>query len=267
MIKFIYSQCFSVLKQKPIKLWGLSLLGTLLIALSTALGILPIIYIPIVLTLEAGMSMVYLNGYDRKEVASEDIFKGFSDFKHVAAGMAWMSLWIFLWALIPVVGVIFAIIKTYQYRFTPYILMTEPEIAPTMALKESMKRTEGHKGHMFWADMLFGLGVFVVVLVLMLLSQIRYIGILFTIIMVLFNLIVTALSPIFYGLLSAAFYREAPNMPVKPKYAAPVQPQYDPNQQQYNNQQANAQNNFCPQCGAPNAPGAKFCAGCGCKLQ
>ena len=38
--------------------------------------------------------------------------------KRVLCGMGWMMLWIFLWSLIPIVGIVFGIIRTYEYRPT-----------------------------------------------------------------------------------------------------------------------------------------------------
>ena len=69
-------------------------------------------------------------------------------------GLAWMYLWIFLWSLIPVVGIVFGVIRAYEYRFTPYILMTRDDVKPTEAIKVSKAETMGYKGKMFGADML-----------------------------------------------------------------------------------------------------------------
>ena len=55
----------------------------------------------------------------------------------MVGGMAWMSLWIFLWSLIPVVGIVFGVIRMYEYRFVPYILMTRDDVKPTDALRVS----------------------------------------------------------------------------------------------------------------------------------
>ena len=60
----------------------------------------------------------------------------------------------FLWSLIPVVGIVFGVIRAYEYRFTPYILMTRDDVKPTEAIKVSKAETMGYKGKMFGADML-----------------------------------------------------------------------------------------------------------------
>ena len=104
-------------------------------------------------------------------------------------GMGWMMLWLFLWSLIPIVGWIFAIIRAYAWRLTPYILVQEPDVAPTQAIKVSAQRTRGFKGKMFWADVLPFVALCVVSIVLTLLGLIPYIGVLFKIILVIVAII------------------------------------------------------------------------------
>ena len=249
MIKFIYKNCFAVLKRKPMLLWGLSLLFNLLVVLATILGVLPIISIPIVLVLSAGMRLIYLDGYNNKEVSSNQLFAGFKNFFHVAGGMAWMALWIFLWALIPVVGPVFATIKAYSYRFTPYILMQNPDMTANDALRLSMKKTEGFKGKMFLADLYIGLIIFGVFLVLglFMLIPVDAIKILFIVIEAIIYIALLIFLPLFTGLVNAAFYEEVPKMP-PPTPKGEKQPTITA---------------FCGECGAPLHEGQRFCAGCG----
>ena len=63
-----------VLKQKPLRLCGVSLLCQLLILLAAIFGVLPIISIPIGLVLNAGMAAVYLTGYRGQEVNADALF-------------------------------------------------------------------------------------------------------------------------------------------------------------------------------------------------
>lgn len=217
-----YKRSLEVLKKKPILLWGLSLMSGLLIILAKLFGFIPLISLPIVFTLEASMAVLYLKGLRGNEVKSEDLFSGFKSFAHVAGGMAWMSLWILIWALIPIVGFVFAVIKAYEYSFTPYILMTKPEISATEALKESKKMTLGRKGKMFWANVLIGLAFGVCCFVIGLFAAIPYIGVLFGIILFLVIVAYAAFAPIFLGLVNASFYDDAVKSSAAP--AAPVAP-------------------------------------------
>ena len=204
-----FRRAFSVLQKKPLKLWGLSLMYTLLTGFVTFLAVLPIISIPIVLVLQVGMTAIYLDGYREKEVDSNQLFQGFGNFFRNAGGMGWMLLWTMIWGLIPIAGPIIAIIKGYSYSFVPYILLNDSEISAVDALKKSMKMTEGYRGKMFGTQILIMLAVWVVMLVLGLLSRIPYAGILFTVIGAVVTIVAVALIPLIFGTLGAVFYDEA----------------------------------------------------------
>ena len=227
MIFTIYKRALAVLMKKPFTLWGISLLEVLLTAVVSVLfGAIYGLALGINMLLDTSMIMIFLHGYRGDDVACVQLFDCFKDgatAKRVLGGMAWMKLWIFLWGLIPIVGPIFTIIRTYEYRLTPYILVTEPEISATEAIKESSKRTRGYKFKMWAADILLPVIVVLIILVLTLLGQIPYIGGLFLFVLVIFVLCYAALSPLYSGLIQAAFYEEITN----PTYVAPVRiPQY-----------------------------------------
>ena len=214
--------------------------------------------------------------------------------------MAWMQLWIFLWSLIPIVGIVFGIIRMYEYRFVPYILMTRDDVKPTDAIKISKQETMGYKGKMFGADILLGavyLGAF---LVFTLLGKIPYLGVLFRILWVLIAIAYGLLAPLFSGIMQAAFYVEiqnrraagpqpsAPAQPVPPVIPAPASepetqpaPQGEPDgtaqepeapaqpePEQEAPEQPQSTEPRCPHCGAPvKMPGAAFCTACGRRLE
>lgn len=250
MVMAIYKKAFGILMQKPLKLWGISLLYVFLSCVAGLLcGIaIPILGIAVTLLLETSMTLIFLRGYRGEDVRAVNLFDCFKDWatiKRVLCGMGWMLLWIFLWSLIPIVGIIFALIRTYEYRLTPYILVMEPDVKPTEAIKLSKQRTMGWKGKMFGADILVVVFFYVAFLILMLLSRIPYAGIIFAIILALFTILFCLLAPLFLGLVQAAFYEEirtwgsypgrAAYAPVKqPKGPAPGSyppPQgYDPQQ-------------------------------------
>lgn len=206
-------RAFDVIRKKPIRLWGLSLLSLLLMILASIFGVLPIISIPVILVLNVGTAAVYLDGYRGKEVNSDLLFLGFKRFWRMAGGMAWMSLWVFIWALIPFAGIVIAVIKTYSYRFVPYILLTDPEVSATEALRVSMKMTKGYRGRMFGADILIIGAVFIVFLLMGLLSMIPFVGILFRVLLIAACMVVAAFLPLFTGLVGAAFYDEMEKAP------------------------------------------------------
>ena len=82
-----------------------------------------------------------------------DVGKIFSVFERgyieTVGSMAWMALFLFLWALIPVAGIVLVIIKGISYSMTPFILADNPQIGYERALKLSIAMTRGHKGAIF----------------------------------------------------------------------------------------------------------------------
>ncbi len=231
MLMSIYKKAFAVLARKPLKLWGISLLSIVITSvLSVLFGATIGIALALNLLISTSMVMVYLHGYkgeDVKVVQLFDCFKDFATIKRVVCGMAWMALWIFLWGLIPIVGWIFVIIKSYAYRLTPYILVHEQNIPLTEAIKVSEQRTKGFKGKMFLADFVPYIFIFVAFLFLGVLSSIRFIGGLFALLTVLLALCVAAFTPLFFGLVQAAFYVEIENIR-KSGFNPYAQPTYVP---------------------------------------
>lgn len=304
MVSSIYKKTFSVLMKRPFRLWGISLLAEFLclVAYAGFIGV-PAAAFCAALLLSASMSMIFLNSYRTGlEPKTTYLFASFKKDRilRVLGGMAWMQLWIFLWSLIPIVGIVFGIIRMYEYRFVPYILMTRDDVKPTDAIKISKQETMGYKGKMFGADILLGavyLGAF---LVFTLLGEIPYLGVLFRILWVLIAIAYGLLAPLFSGIMQAAFYVEiqnrraagpqpsAPAQPVPPVIPAPASepetqpaPQGEPivtaqepeapaqpEPEQEAPEQPQSTEPRCPHCGAPvKMQGAVFCTACGRRLE
>lgn len=304
MVNTIYQKSFAALMKRPFRLWGISLLGALLCWLAGIgfAGILAVGF-AIAWAIDVSLAMIFLHTYQTgEEPHTADLFQTFRKdrFLRVVVGMAWMSLWIFLWSLIPVVGIVFGVIRMYEYRFVPYILMTRDDVKPTDAIKISKQETMGYKGKMFGADILLGavyLGAF---LVFTLLGKIPYLGVLFRILWVLIAIAYGLLAPLFSGIMQAAFYVEiqnrraagpqpsAPAQPVPPVIPAPASepetqpaPQGEPvvtaqepeapaqpEPEQEAPEQPQSTEPRCPHCGAPvKMPGAAFCTACGRRLE
>jgi len=191
-------------------LWGLSILCAIMIALAVLFGILPLIWVPIVLVLQLGMVNIFLCGYRGQEISAMQLFEGFGNGKFIrnAGGMGWRSLWLLIWLLVPVAGPILFYVKFYSYRFVPYIMLSEPDIHATEALKKSIAQTNGYKGKMFLVDLVVGAAIVVSMLVLILLAQIPFIGILFYLIAALLYIAIMALLPLFLGILEAVYYEK-----------------------------------------------------------
>lgn len=259
MINYIYKRAFSILTKMPIKLWGLSLLNAFLTTLILIFGVFPIITIPVIATLSAGVTMVYLDGYNGKEVYSDQLFSGFKNFTHVAGGMCWKNLWLFLWLLVPIAGPIIVIIKSLSYAFTPYILNNEPSVNATEALRKSMKDTKGYKTKMFLAIILPCIIFVVAIALLGLLSRIPFVGLIFAFISFIVSIVFSLFSPLFFGLVEAGFYEYSKNAP-EFVYSAPT-PQYTAP-----TPTASSDPITCGVCNTQNAPNTQFCYKCGAKL-
>lgn len=264
MIKTIYGRVFSVLVKKPFRLWGITLLGLFLTSLGSALsGAVPLIAVAIALLMGLGINRVYLRGYRGEDIRVENLFDGFrQDFGKKLAGSAWAELFKLLWGLIPIVGFIFAIIRSYEYAFVPYILMERPEVAPLEARKVSREETKGWKGLMFGADILTAVLVAVVFLILIGLSAIPVIGILFRLVTFIYILCCIAFLPLLYGLLHAAFYEEITTGRMAAERAAQEAAAYNVGP----TSGSAAPMIYCPNCGSPVKADSRFCPNCGAAL-
>jgi len=241
MMMTIYKRAFNVLMKKPVKLWGISLLSMLLTSVLSALcgATIPLLGLAVGLLLSTAMTIIFLRGYRGEDVNTLqlfDCFKSWDTAKRVLLGLGWMYLWVFIWGLIPIVGPIFALIRIYEYRLTPYILVFEPDVPVTDAIRISKARTEGHKLQMWLADFVFIVAIWVAAFILGLLSVIPFIGILFALVTIALTLASVAFGPLFLGLVQAAFYEEI---------------------------NTKRTDRYCPHCGTPAVMDASYCPGCG----
>lgn len=266
MIKTVYSRAMTVLLSKPIRLWGLSLLYLILSVLVSVLGLLPIITIPVSLVLGMGMTMVFLNGYMGEKVDATHLFLGFNrNFLHNCGGMAWMSLWILIWGLIPVAGPFISISKAYAYRFTPYILITRPEVSATDALKLSIEETKGHKGAMFGADILIIAAAALITVALSLLGALPVVGFIFRFALFIVIILCIAFLPLLFGLIQAAFYVEIQDPAANHAQAEPEQTTDFSLGSSFLGRGTNAETVVCGKC-STSQPSGQYCQTCGAKL-
>lgn len=213
MLGQIYSRVLKVLMQKPLKLWGISWLSIFLTGvLSSLCGVaIPVLGISVGVLISVATALIYLRGLRGEEIAVLQLFELFKNretIKRVLLGMGWMTLWIVLWALIPIVGPIFALIRVYEYRLVPYILVFNPEVPVTEALKVSKEKTMGYKLYMWLADFVYIIVVIVAMILLVIFAAIPVIGFIFILaFLILYFAFILAL-PILPGLIQAAVYDE-----------------------------------------------------------
>ncbi len=271
MVSWICRNVRSVLQTKPWRLWGVSLLAGLL----TWLGVIGFVGVPAVafcldLALAGSLALLFLEAYRGNAVESRDLFTPFrrEQLPHLVGGMAWMSLWVFLWFLIPVAGLVLGPMKLYAYRFTPYILLTRPDVKATEAIQVSARETQGYRGKMFLVDLLIYGALILAALLLTGLAQIPWMGPLFYTLLVVVVLLAVFLIPLFTGLIRAGFYDEVQHCLEDPSYSArfapPTPPAYTPPAAGQQPPQPGTQ--YCPICGQPAPKAARFCNNCGTKL-
>ena len=157
MVSWIFQKVRKTLQMKPLLLWGIRLLAGLLVWLA-AIGFwtVPAVAFALNLVLSGSVALIFLRAYQGTFPEVCDLFSPFrlEQLPHLVGGMAWMSLWVFLWTLIPVAGLVLGPVKLYTYRLTPYILMTRPDVKATEAIQVSARETKGYRGKMFLADLL-----------------------------------------------------------------------------------------------------------------
>lgn len=236
---------------------------------SVVLWIIPFAVIPVGFIVSVGLCSVFLKAARDEKYDVMDLFVAVKDWqtlKHVVGGMLWMMLMIYLWSLIPAIAItvalfiftlvisfvfdtgaflvllsvilvplwiaawVMAIVKAMEFSFTPYILISRPEIKAVDAVKESSRLTKGIKGRIFGAITLPSFAFLFVMMILGGLSALPLIGWLFAAAAFVLNILFSIIYSLFSGLVMAGFYTDAVNPPPPP-------PQYNPYNQQYYNQQ------------------------------
>ena len=88
---------------------------------------------------------------DREHPAISLIFSPFRNGQYVKTIKIalWKGLYVFPWALIPLVGIVFVVIKELQYFFVEFLAADNPDIDPKAAIKKSDDMTNGYKGEIF----------------------------------------------------------------------------------------------------------------------
>lgn len=108
--------------------------------------------------------------------------------------------------LVLIAAIIFTAYKIYSYLFVPYILLSEPEISGTEALRRSKELTRGWKLKIFASEILAIILCAIVGAILFGLVRLTGGFFLFNILLGLFALVVALFSSLFFGLLHCAFY-------------------------------------------------------------
>ncbi|MBO4360046.1 MAG: zinc-ribbon domain-containing protein [Eubacteriaceae bacterium] len=285
MISYIYSKVLSVLRDRPARVWGVTLFYSFVASLAALVGVIPVITIPVSYVFASTLAMALLTKYRTgTDPKCKEAFNYFTKehFLHIAGANAYAELWVLIWCLIPIVGPIFAVIRRYEYAFVPYLSIEEPDVKAVDVRDRSSQLTYGYKGKMFLADLIVA-GIFLVVSMLLTFLA-RRVARFFIIIYMLWFLAFCLLAPLFMGMVHAAFYEEVTTMteekymsfiqkPVRPAY--PQQGGYQQQPQGYQQQTAyqssyqqpqQAPVKVCPSCGNTVDAASQFCPKCGTRF-
>jgi len=121
--------------------------------------------------LEIGGRKFFLDGTEKEPRVGDLswVFRSKS-YPNIVITMVLRGVYILLWTLLLIIP---GIVKHYSYKMVPYILVEDPEIDSSEAIRKSMDMTLGHKMDMFVLDLsflgwyilgalMFGIGVFLV---------------------------------------------------------------------------------------------------------
>lgn len=130
-----------------------------------------ILLITVGFAIEVGQARFFLQGFKGK-VKIRTLFStfNFEEYFPIVKTIFLKNVYNFLWYLLLIVP---GIIKSYEYRFVPYILAEKPDLTANEVITRSRNITRGHKLEMFILDLSFlgwyilgalllGIGVFFV---------------------------------------------------------------------------------------------------------
>ena len=139
--------------------------GGMFLIIAVALAVL---LITVGFAIEVGKSRFFLEGF-KGDVAIGRLFSTFNseEYFFIVKTQFLRALYNFLWTILFIIP---GIVKSYEYRFVPYILSEEPDLSPNEVITKSREMTSGYKWEMFVLDLsfigwyilgslLFGIGV------------------------------------------------------------------------------------------------------------
>jgi len=124
------------------------------------MGIFLIVFLAIILfrvligtVVEVGCQKYFVQATE-EEFSINHVMSGFKKGKYgnIVLTMLYRGVLLFLWTLLLIIP---GIIKSYAYRFVPYILADNPEITPKRAIELSNQMTNGQKFDMWVLDLSF----------------------------------------------------------------------------------------------------------------
>ncbi len=242
MIGNVYFKLVDFFKKDSKKLFFVSFTALLMSFAVLLLSLfVPIIGIAVICVLWAGVNVSFSDASGGKQIKTEDMFMGFDQLLRVCGGMLWMLFKSFVWLLIPFIGVFITLVKIYEYRFVPYILIKAPEIKAIDAPHASSVKMRGFKWYMFASEWIVISLIGFSLAVWWILSSLPQIGVFFTAVMIIEAIATALLFPMFSCGITAVFDDEIKNA---------------------SNKRSN-KDIVCPHCSSRISEDSIFCSTCG----
>lgn len=123
---------------------------SIIIMLLIAMALAVFVFNPLIV----GGRRFYINGIDNEQERFGDLgyVFGSGNYLNVVKTLFLRNVFIFLWTLLLIIP---GIIKSYAYRFVPYIMAQNPEMSTMRAIELSQEMTDGEKWDMFVLDLSF----------------------------------------------------------------------------------------------------------------
>jgi uncharacterized membrane protein len=98
-----------------------------------------------------GINEYYMKSLNGEAKSFNDLFAGFKKYGKVLGTDILMTIYLFFWAFIPVVG----IVKMFSYSQTFLVLRDNPELTANQAITKSREIMKGHKAQLFGLTLSF----------------------------------------------------------------------------------------------------------------
>ena len=132
--------------------WGVAILAILIAGLIAGAASFTFVGVLVLCgPLAVGLCIVFSTIANGEKAELEKMFGGFSNFGNTCVTGLLYTIFLALWTLIPIVG----IVKSYSYAMTFFIMKDNPEMSGTEAITASRKMMDGHKLDLFVLDLSF----------------------------------------------------------------------------------------------------------------
>ena len=105
--------------------------------------------------LSFGMTLFIMNVYRRKQAGVGDLFRGFEFYVRATGLFLYQLLFIMLWFMIPLVGIVTGIMASIRYSMSYFVMLDHPEYTIPMCVNESKRLMFGNKMKYFTLQLSF----------------------------------------------------------------------------------------------------------------